>query len=86
MSQVAATLDGFALAELDLLNRREGDVLGKEQSGIGRTLRLVNLVDDYAIVKRAYDDAANIVTNNLEFARAATADFAPEDFEYLDKS
>ena len=37
VSQVAATLDGFALAELDLLNRREGDVLGKEQSGIGRT-------------------------------------------------
>lgn len=86
VSQVAATLDGFALAELDLLNRREGDVLGKEQSGIARTLRLVNLVDDYAVVKRAYDDAANIVANNLEFARAATADFAPEDFEYLDKS
>ncbi|WP_066526924.1 ATP-dependent DNA helicase RecG [Corynebacterium bouchesdurhonense] len=86
VGQVAQTTDGFALAELDLLNRREGDVLGTEQSGIVRTLRLVNLVDDFDIVKRAYDDAAGIVADNLAFARAATADFVPEDFEYLDKS
>lgn len=86
VSQVAATTDGFQLAELDLLNRREGDVLGTEQSGIVRTLRLVNLVDDFDVVKRAYDDASSIVANNLEFARAVTADFAPEDFEYLEKS
>ena len=86
VAQVAETADGFALAELDLMNRREGDVLGTEQSGIARTLRLVNLVDDYDIVKRAYDDAAGIVANHIEFARQATANFVPEDFEYLDKS
>ena len=86
VAQVAETADGFALAELDLINRREGDVLGTEQSGIARTLRLVNLVDDYDIVKRAYDDAAGIVANHIEFARQATANFVPEDFEYLDKS
>ena len=84
--QVAANIDGFALAELDLLLRREGDVLGTEQSGIARTLKLVNLVDDFAVVQRAYNDAAGIVANNIEFARAATARFVPEDFEYLDKS
>ena len=61
-------------------------MLGTEQSGIARTLRLVNLVDDYPTVKRAYDDAAGIIANNLAFARAATASFRPEDFEYLDKS
>lgn len=86
VGQVAQISDGFALAELDLLNRREGDVLGTEQSGIVRTLRLVNLVDDFDTVKRAYDDAAGIVANNLDFARAATASFVPEDFEFLDKS
>lgn len=86
VAEVAATTNGFELAELDLLHRREGDVLGTEQSGIVRTLRLVNLVDDYDVVRRAYDDAASIVANNLEFARAATASFVPEDFEYLDKS
>ena len=86
VSQVAATSDGFALAELDLLNRGEGDVLGTGQSGIKRTLRLINMVEDYDIVRRAYDDAAQLVKNNPEFARAATADFEAEDFEYLDKS
>ena len=86
VSQVAATTDGFALAELDLLNRREGDVLGTEQSGQHRTLKLLNLVEDYELVRRAYDDAERLVTDNLEYARAATAHFVPEDFEYLDKS
>ena len=86
VTQVADNADGFALAELDLMNRREGDVLGTEQSGITRTLRLVNLVDDYDIVRCAYDDAAGIVANHIEFARQATSKFVPEDFEYLDKS
>lgn len=86
VSQVASTTDGFALAELDLLNRREGDVLGTQQSGMHRTLKLLNLVEDFELVRRAYDDAERLVADNLEFARAATADFIPEDFEYLDKS
>ena len=86
VSQVASTTDGFALAELDLLNRREGDVLGTQQSGMHRTLKLLNLVEDFELVRRAYDAAARLVADNLEFARAATADFIPEDFEYLDKS
>ena len=86
VSQVASTTDGFALAELDLLNRREGDVLGTEQSGQHRTLKLLNLVEDYELVRRAYNDAERLVADNLEYARAATAHFVPEDFEYLDKS
>ena len=86
VSQVASTTDGFALAELDLLNRREGDVLGTQQSGMHRTLKLLNLVEDFELVRRAYNDAERLVADNLEFARAATADFIPEDFEYLDKS
>ena len=61
-------------------------MLGKEQSGLHRTLRLINLVDDRALVERAYRDAGSIVADNLEFARSATADFVAEDFEYLDKS
>lgn len=86
VSQVAATTDGFALAELDLLNRREGDVLGRQQSGRHRTLKLLNLVEDFELVRRAYDDAERLVADNLEYARAATSHFVAEDFEYLDKS
>ena len=61
-------------------------MLGKQQSGKHRTLRLLHLAEDFEVVRRAYDDAARLVADNLEFARAATADFAAEDFEYLDKS
>src|SRR5439155_27093764 len=38
---VAATLDGFELARLDLEQRREGDVLGATQSGRRSSLRLL---------------------------------------------
>ncbi len=38
LSAVAETLDGFALADLDLKERREGDVLGRNQSGKAITL------------------------------------------------
>jgi len=43
LSAVAATQDGFALADLDLKERREGDVLGRMQSGRRGTLRLLSL-------------------------------------------
>ncbi len=33
LSAVAETMDGFVLADLDLKERREGDVLGRNQSG-----------------------------------------------------
>ena len=38
---VAGTLDGFALADLDLAERREGDVLGDNQSGRPVTLEFL---------------------------------------------
>ncbi|WKD57765.1 ATP-dependent DNA helicase RecG [Corynebacterium capitovis DSM 44611] len=86
VSAVAQTSDGFALAELDLRNRQEGDVLGSHQSGNNRTLRLINLVDDFDIVVRAYDDAERYVADHPNLARQVTASFVPEQFDYLDKS
>lgn len=87
--QVAATTDGFALAELDLRTRQEGDILGVNQSGSHRTLRLINLVDDYDIVQRAYDDAERFVEQHPQLARGAMEALmstVPEEWEYLDKS
>ena len=40
---VAATSDGFALSQVDLEQRREGDVLGARQSGRRSSLRLLTL-------------------------------------------
>ncbi|AWB83905.1 ATP-dependent DNA helicase RecG [Corynebacterium liangguodongii] len=89
VSQVAATSDGFELAELDLKARQEGDILGAAQSGNRRTLRLINLVADYDIVRRAYDDAEEFVARFPAQAADAARELVttvPEEWEYLDKT
>jgi ATP-dependent DNA helicase RecG len=53
LDAVAGTLDGFALAELDLEQRREGDVLGAAQSGRRSTLRLLSLRQDRELIGEA---------------------------------
>ncbi len=50
---MASTQDGFALAELDLSERSEGDVLGLHQSGRPITLRFLSLRDHYDIIHAA---------------------------------
>lgn len=50
---VAATLDGFKLAEVDLGLRREGDVLGDSQSGGRSSLRLLRVVQDAHVIVEA---------------------------------
>ncbi|HZU49396.1 MAG TPA: ATP-dependent DNA helicase RecG [Mycobacterium sp.] len=52
---VAETLDGFALADLDLKERREGDVLGRSQSGRAITLRLLSLAEHQELIEAARD-------------------------------
>ena len=59
---VAATNDGFALARLDLEQRREGDVLGARQSGGKSQLRLLRLLRDEDLILAAREDAFAIVT------------------------
>ena len=84
--QIAAISDGFQLAELDLQNRQEGDVLGTHQSGNERQLKLLNLVEDYEIIQRAYDDAEAVVASDPELARTVADNEILEEFEYLEKS
>ncbi|MFB2584475.1 ATP-dependent DNA helicase RecG [Herbiconiux liukaitaii] len=59
---VAATLDGFALAEIDLELRREGDVLGAMQSGGRSSLRLLRVVKDGDVIQ----DARGVAVQLLE--------------------
>jgi ATP-dependent DNA helicase RecG len=54
LNAVAATRDGFELSEVDLAQRREGDVLGRSQSGGRTSLRLLRVLDhaeDIAIAR-----------------------------------
>jgi ATP-dependent DNA helicase RecG len=63
---VAATLDGKELAELDLRERREGDVLGKAQSGRRRSLKLLDLLRDFDLIREARVEASEIVASDPE--------------------
>jgi ATP-dependent DNA helicase RecG len=63
---VAATLDGFALAEVDLELRGEGDVLGSTQSGVRSSLRLLRVVKDSKLIARARELAEGILNDDPE--------------------
>ncbi|WP_091232841.1 ATP-dependent DNA helicase RecG [Microbacterium sp. 3J1] len=59
---VAATLDGFALAEVDLDLRGEGDVLGAAQAGVRSSLKLLRVVKDSHLIVRARELAEAILS------------------------
>ena len=66
---VAATLDGFALAEVDLELRGEGDVLGATQSGARSSLRLLRVVKDSKLIARARELAEGILDEDPTLAK-----------------
>ncbi|BBX39352.1 ATP-dependent DNA helicase RecG [Mycobacterium simiae] len=86
---VAETMDGFALSELDLKERREGDVLGRNQSGRAIALRLLSLADHLAYLEaaREYCTKAYEENSNRPGLALLAAQFTDTDrIEYLDKS
>jgi ATP-dependent DNA helicase RecG len=84
---VAGTLDGFALADLDLKERREGDVLGRNQSGRAITLRLLSLADHLVYIESARDFCTRAYGSPQPGLEALAARFTDTDrIEYLDKS
>ena len=64
LDAVAGTTDGFALAQLDLELRREGDVLGALQSGRRSGLRLLSLLKHEEIIAKARVYAVDIVEHD----------------------
>ncbi|HET9874927.1 MAG TPA: ATP-dependent DNA helicase RecG [Mycobacterium sp.] len=53
LQAVAGTLDGFVLADLDLNERGEGDVLGRSQSGWQGGLKLLSLTEHGEVIEAA---------------------------------
>jgi ATP-dependent DNA helicase RecG len=89
LKAVAGTLDGFELADLDLKERREGDVLGYSQSGRPITLRFLSLFDHREIIEAARDFCRARYENEPTDPGLAllAAEFTDtERVEYLDKS
>ncbi|MGX0118889.1 ATP-dependent DNA helicase RecG [Corynebacterium otitidis] len=83
---VAGTLDGLKLAELDLANRQEGDVLGTAQAGRADYVRLLNLLGDTRIIAQASRDAAKLVERDRALAERLCSEIAPEERGFLEKS
>ena len=68
LEAVASTVDGFALAELDLEQRREGDVLGEAQSGSRSHLRLLSLLRDKDVIADARREAIELLVRDPDLA------------------
>jgi ATP-dependent DNA helicase RecG len=75
LDAVASTTDGFRLAELDLEQRREGDVLGEAQSGRRSHLRLLSLLRDADLIAQARVEAIGLLAGDPDLvAHPALAD------------
>ncbi len=89
LKAVAATLDGFELADLDLQERREGDVLGYSQSGRPITLRFLSLFEHRDVIEAAREFCQAHYErdpNDPGMALLAAQFTDTERVEYLDKS
>jgi ATP-dependent DNA helicase RecG len=66
LDAVASTTDGFELSRIDLEQRREGDVLGTNQSGNRSHLRLLRVLRDEKLIEVAREEAGAIIEEGLE--------------------
>lgn len=91
LNAVAGTLDGFELSRIDLEQRREGDVLGRNQSGTQSHLRLLRVLRDESLIEQARDDAEQLIAkdNDLRDYPALRKELAQlqrdQAVDYLDK-
>ncbi|MGI9164247.1 MAG: ATP-dependent DNA helicase RecG [Mycobacterium sp.] len=89
LKAVARTLDGFALADLDLAERREGDVLGHSQSGRPITLRFLSLAEhlDVILAARELCESVYPVSPQDRGLAVLSEQFTGSDrIDFLDKS
>ncbi|HCT81553.1 MAG TPA: ATP-dependent DNA helicase RecG, partial [Micromonosporaceae bacterium] len=91
LDAVASTVDGFQLAELDLEQRREGDILGAAQSGRRSHVRLLSLLRDRELIGEAFAEAEALLQRDPllqahPLLAEATSRLVSEDrAEYLQK-
>jgi len=92
LEAVASTTDGFALSQVDLELRREGDVLGANQSGGRSSLRNLRVLRDEETIVEARAAAAELLDEDVDLhhaPRLAAAVRAIENSiqaEYMEKS
>ena len=72
LTAFAATTDGFRIAELDLQERRQGDLLGQRQSG-DADIRVARFPDDNDLLTVARDMTRDILAEDPGLERAQHA-------------
>jgi ATP-dependent DNA helicase RecG len=92
LDAVASTTDGFELSRVDLEQRREGDVLGANQSGFRSSLVTLRVLRDEKTILRAREAADELLREDADLAAypglaAAVAEIeASQHSEFVDKS
>ena len=61
---MAATTDGFELSRVDLEQRREGDVLGRSQSGFRSSLQNLRVLRDEETIVEAREAAIALLADD----------------------
>ena len=70
LDAVAATTDGFELSRVDLEQRREGDVLGRSQSGFRSSLQNLRVLRDEKTIVEAREAAIALLDDDPGLDRA----------------
>ena len=78
LAAVAETRDGFRLAEVDLEQRREGDVLGASQSGLRSSLKLLRVLSDADLITEARELAEACVAADPRLSDPGLADIVTD--------
>ncbi len=92
LDAVASTTDGFELSKVDLEQRREGDVLGANQSGFKSSLVTLRVLRDEKTIVRAREAADELLAQDELLApwpwlARAVADMeASQHSEFVDRS
>lgn len=91
LEALVKSTDGFTLAETDLRLRKEGNVLGQKQSGLGSSLQFLSVRRDAATIATARDVAAAMLEADANLQRypglrAAVAERVDEELVWLERS
>ncbi|QBR94049.1 ATP-dependent DNA helicase RecG [Nocardioides euryhalodurans] len=82
LEAVAATTDGFELSRVDLEQRREGDVLGRSQSGFRSSLRTLRVLRDEKTIVAAREAAEALLETDPTLSAAPGLAAAVADLEH----
>jgi len=86
LAAVESTTDGFVLSQVDLEQRREGDVLGARQSGGRSSLQNLRVLRDETTILQARAAAGALLDADLALGQAPLLRQAVEDIERTDHS